>query len=255
MAMGETGLFVSPVRSPDGSEGRPMSTINGRLPWAFTPLMAMAVLALGANPARAYFDLLGWGLGFNQVSPTTDFLNQRALIQGSVGMQQRPSHNPMAGNPNAYFNQIRDNGFVPRFDVRRRRAPSYRPAPTASPGQAEQVQPQPAPAATAPRPVSPLVSFFDASLRLVWPSDAPIGGDLREKRDVSDQASRAVLEETRRQSVASISSVTEARQKLLNYGQPALREIRAMATPRVAEGFHSFLLSLYDSLADAASPR
>ena len=36
------------------------------------------------------------------------------------------SHSPYANNPNAYFNRIRDNGFVSHQDARRRRAPTYR---------------------------------------------------------------------------------------------------------------------------------
>ena len=36
--------------------------------------------------------------------------------------------------------------------------------------------------------------------------------------------------------------------------QPALQLIRSHSTPRIAENFHQFLLSLYDSLAAAANP-
>jgi hypothetical protein len=46
--------------------------------------------------------------------------------------------------------------------------------------------------------------------------------------------------------------VAEARQKLLDYGRPALHYVKAHETPRVADSFHGFLLSLYDSLAQAA---
>jgi len=52
---------------------------------------------------------------------------------------------------------------------------------------------------------------------------------------------------------ASLSTVTQARQKLLDYGRPALKEIRQSATPRIADTFHLFLLSLYESLAQAAN--
>ena len=48
--------------------------------------------------------------------------------------------------------------------------------------------------------------------------------------------------------------MTFAREKLLVYGQPALQVIRSTTTPRIAENFHNFLLSLYDSLAQAANP-
>jgi hypothetical protein len=77
---------------------------------------------------------------------------------------------------------------------------------------------------------------------------------LRAKRDLSDQASLVVLEEIKQHPAASITTVTEARQRLLDYGRPALQAIRAESTPRIADVFHSFLLSLYESLAQAASP-
>ena len=47
--------------------------------------------------------------------------------------------------------------------------------------------------------------------------------------------------------------MTEARSKLVEYGRPALQYIRENSTPRVADTFHLFLLSLYDSLAQAAT--
>ena len=77
---------------------------------------------------------------------------------------------------------------------------------------------------------------------------------LERKARVSDQASLAVLDETLRQSVASLSSVTDARQKLIEYGQPALQDDSAQATPVIADSFHRFMLSLYDALAQAAGP-
>jgi hypothetical protein len=181
-------------------------------------------------------------------------LNQHALTRAAAGRQAPASHSPYSNNPNAYFNRIRDNGFVSHYDVRRRRPPAYQPEPTSSAGQAGRAEGQAAAAAEAREPIPPLGSFFNAAQTLVWPSESPINGELKEKRDRSDEASRAVLEETRRQSAASVSSVSHARQKLINYGRPALREIRAQATPVIADTFHRFLLSLYDSLAQAASP-
>ncbi len=115
--------------------------------------------------------------------------------------------------------------------------------------------PAPSPTAgTAPRPVVPLASFFDGAKRLLWPSDAPVAGDLQQKRDIADEGSLVVLGELQAQGRASIASVADSRQKLLDYGQPALREIRASATPPVAETFHAFLFALYESLAQAADP-
>ena len=100
----------------------------------------------------------------------------------------------------------------------------------------------------------PLASFFDVAKRLVWPGDAPVTGDLQQKRDISDEGCLAVLGEFQARGHASIATVTDSRQKLLDYGQPALQEIRTTATPRVADAFHLFLLSLYESLTQSANP-
>ena len=52
----------------------------------------------------------------------------------------------------------------------------------------------------------------------------------------------------------SMASVTDARQKLLDYGQAGAGvHVRAHETPRIADTFHMFLLSLYESLAQAAN--
>jgi hypothetical protein len=238
-----------------GFEGRPMTRSKWRWPGLLPILLGFTVLGLHPGQARAQWGMgYGWGwgeLGFRYVPSPTDFLNQQALTRGR---QERPSHSPYANNPNAYFNRIRDNGFVSHYDVARRRAPAYQPVRTTAYVPPTRVEPQPAAATAASRPVTPLASFFNAAQELVWPSESPTNGDLKEKRDRADQAGLAVLEETRRQVPASVSSVTRARQKLIDYGQPALQEVRAQATPPIADSFHNFLLSLYDSLAQAAWP-
>ena len=90
--------------------------------------------------------------------------------------------------------------------------------------------------------------------RLVWPKDAPVAGDLQQKRDLTDERCLLVLKELQGQGAATIASVTKSRQRLLGYGQPASQVVRASTTPRVADGFHVFLMELYDSLAQAANP-
>jgi hypothetical protein len=181
-------------------------------------------------------------------------LNKHALNRAALGRPEPTSFRPYANNSNAYFNRIRDPGFVNHSDVRRRQPPVYRQERARSLGQTANgsaaVPPASAPAA--PSPVLPLASFFDASRTLIWPSESPLAGDLRAKRDLSDQASLVVLEETKQHQPASITTVTEARQRLLDYGRPALQAIRAESTPRIADVFHAFLLALYDSLEQAA---
>jgi hypothetical protein len=216
-------------------------------------ILGAAVLGLGSNQARGDWRW-GWGFGgFNYVPSPTDFLNQQALVNAARAGSP-PSNNVYAGNPNSYLNRIRDNGFVPSYDVVRRVPPARRPNPPVSPGERPGGQAPPQTVNTVPAPVVPLPSFFNDARQLVWPSDAPVAGDLKRKRDISDEGCLVVLGEFQMLGRASIASVTDSRQKLLDYGQPALQEIRTYATPRVADTFHLFLLSLYESLAQAANP-
>ena len=246
------------------AEEESMKKDNRRFPSLLVLLVGASLTSLGARPAQAQWEM-GWGMfgGFNTVPSPGNFLNDRALGAANRGIQSRPSHAPLSGNPNAYFNRVRDNGFVPHYNVQSSLPPAYQPASRSSLGLTSNAStsprpapvspaPQPAAAQPAPRPLIPLASFFDAAERLIWPGEAPVDGDLRGKRDTSDQASLVVLNETKRQAVASITSVAEARQKLLDYGQPALQAVRLDQTPRIADSFHQFLLSLYESLAQAA---
>jgi hypothetical protein len=226
------------------------------LPKLFPLVVGIAVLVLGSSPAWAMFDMgFGYGFGMGGFGPSavSGYLNDHALVGAARGMQGVPSRTPLAGNPNSFHNRLRDDGFVSHRDVRRRQPPTYRPEPMASLGNRQVQQPQ-APAVP-PQPDLPLVSFFDPERRLVWPSESPVSGDLRGLRTISDESSLAVLDDTKHTGTASITLVTIARERLLDYGRPALREIRANATPRIADSFHQFMLSLYESLAQAALPR
>lgn len=229
-------------------------------------LLAVLALAMSAAPAQAQFGMgmgmgmgWGWGMGgFNYTSSPSNYLQQWSL-QNASRAGAPASNRPYANSPNAYFNNVRDNGYVPQYEVQRRRRPGQSVAVSTSPGRQQARTPAPAQAPVqvaqaAPKPVIPLASFFDAARKLVWPAEAPVAGDLQQKRDVSDEASLAVLDELKVRSYASLSSAADARQKLLDYGRPALQEIRAHATPRLADTFHLFLLSLYESLAQAAVP-
>ncbi len=156
-----------------------------------------------------------------------------------------------ANNPNSTINHIRDNGFVDRYDVERREAArmrrSSRQFGTASTTQTSMP-------AAAQIPVLPLSSFYNPQNELVWPGDAPTEGELKDKRSVFDKASQEVLSEAKKNGVASMAAVTDARTKLLDYGRPGLQYVRAHDTPRIADSYHLFLLSLYESLAQAVNP-
>jgi hypothetical protein len=103
-------------------------------------------------------------------------------------------------------------------------------------------------------PSLPLASFYNAEGHIVWPADAPKADGLEAKRSAFDVSSQGVLAELKKNNVASIATVTDARQKLLEYGRPGLQYVRTHETPRVADTFHLFLMSLYESLAQAVNP-
>jgi hypothetical protein len=215
---------------------------------AISFLAGGTLLLAGSSTAHAIFDMgMGWGWGFGNVPSPSQYLNDHALVRAARPREGVPPRSPYANNPNAYINRIRDPGFTSHMDVRRRSAPSYRPQRSAS--LANQGAAPPAAQAFAP-----LDSFFDEARKLLWPSDAPNAGELKEKRNISDTASLAVLDETKLRGTASITLVTNARQRLIDYGKPALREIRTNSTAPVADAFHSFLWSLYGSLEQAAGP-
>jgi hypothetical protein len=190
--------------------------------------------------------------GFRSVPSPTDFLNQHALKAAGRGMQGPTQNRAYGPGSNSFHNRSRDPGFVSTGELSRRRFPVSSRTQVASTPKPVAARAEPGRATMANKPAPPLASFFDTMLKLAWPSESPTAGDLAAKRDISDQASLAVLEETRRYQSASLSTVTDARQKLLDYGRPALQVIRNTSTAPIADAFHQFMLSLYDSLAQAS---
>ncbi|HKI16495.1 MAG TPA: hypothetical protein VKA15_01375 [Isosphaeraceae bacterium] len=218
-----------------------------------TVFLALAVSFFAATPAQAQWGMgfgggFGWGFGFHNVPSPTGYIYQKSLVDAGRGYQG-PTRTPYAGNSNAYFNHVRDNGFVERYNVDRRKPSYYRYVPTSARG-----APSCAVAAAPEKPRLPLASFYDQQGQLAWPTDSPTNGDLKDKRSTFDQASLVVLDESKKSGVASMASVTDARQKLIDYGRPALQHVRAHETARLADTFHLFILSLYESLAQAANP-
>lgn len=229
--------------------------------------ICLAALA-GESPVRAQGFGFGWGgMAMPWVPTPTNTVNEFAL-QNAARAGRPPSNNVYANNPNSYINNLRDPGFTATQDARnfpyggsRRAAQIAAARAERSPGDVGRAPAAPAPASTNPtpapapaRPATPVASFFDAAGRLVWPADAPTNGDLKGKRDVSDQAAAAVRREVDAQGWAPIALAAEARQKLLDYGRPALQEVRATSTPGIAQTFHEFLLSLYDAIGAATVP-
>ncbi len=220
-------------------------------------LLIAVVVGLGIAPGRAEAQFgmggmgFGWGFGgFSQVEKPDSFLYSKA-ISDSRRNTHIPSRDAYANNSNSYINHVRDNGFVDRYPVARRDSDYYRYSP---PPQSARSMTPTAMTVTALTPSLPLASFYDPEGRIAWPADAPTAGELKDKRTNFDHSSQAVLAELKKNGVAAIATVTDARQKLLDYGRPGLKYVREHETPRVADTYHLFLLSLYESLAQAVNP-
>ncbi len=217
-----------------------------------------AALALPAGHARGQF---GYGFGFYQPgSMSQQMLDGWALQNGARATMGPVQNNVYAGNPNGYVHRLREPGLLERYDPETRREiesrvgrfshsspPSRRVAAAA---------PAPAPVAAAAPPAAPdvpLASFFDRYQKLVWPHESPVHGDLGPVRGAADLATLAVLNDQALRGLARVTTVTEARTRLVDYGRPALAYMRENTTARIADTFHQFMLSLYESLGQAAT--
>lgn len=208
---------------------------------------------LGAGEASAQYGFAfgpyGWGIGFGFYDPagrTVNALNQRALIRGQAAYAARAGGLDAPATAGSYFSRVRDDRpAYSRRDVATRDPEERRDSPSTE-------APEPEPARPERRGV-PLERFF-AGGTLVWPSEAPVEGDLGAKREASDRAARAVLEQLHDQGFATVGSVIDARARLVDYGKPALALLGQRATPQIAGMFHAFLLLLYDALQQAGSP-
>ena len=212
-----------------------------------------AWLGLGAGPAGAQgfgFGYGGFGYNFHYTPPSVSFLNQHSLATTAAAAASKPQalvapddnygRTPAASLP----------PFSDRYNVESRR--QYLEDRYAL-GQAGDGPPTPAPAPA--RRSHPISSFFAKDGTLVWPIDAPTYNDLGPKRAAADRAALEVLNETANGNAASVAAVTDARNKLLEYGRPALAYARSKESSQTADSFHRFLLSLYDSLGRSATAR
>lgn len=200
----------------------------------------------------------GWGGGGISNYMTLSNINQRSMAAANAAYAERArgpyGTNVYANNPNSYINHIRDDSFTPRFEVSTRRTLDYRAqARSTPPPSTRPTQPAPAPQPEGRR-VLPLASFFSAAGALVWPREAPTEGALASKRGEADEATAGVYREVKDRGYAPVGLVTDARTKLIEYGQPALDYLRQHTTSAVADSYHNFLLSLYDAVGAAAYP-
>lgn len=211
------------------------------------------VASLGNGQARAQYGGyggfgFGWGLG-PQTPASVSFLNDHAVARTHAAAAARPQ--PLR----APLPAPRDFDFFNRYDAatlaamedrvaRRRRTP--RAPVSQSVAQAVADNPRTAP------PIAPLASFFNAMRQIVWPSDSPTEGELAVKRSTSDAKTLDLLKEVEGRGYALIATAVEARNKLLDYGRPALQHARENSTPAISDAFHAFLLALYDSIGQTA---
>ena len=224
-------------------------------------ILPLLVVILGGWAGRTEADF-GFGFGFqNNAYQDTQFLHSWSLQNAAAAAANRPQ--PLT----APRFQVRDEGFLERYDLATREAMVNRVArnPGREMGAVGSTAARPAtPTPRAPRPPQPvaapepspavlLANFFDRDRRLVWPTIAPITGDMGKKQEIADRAILAVLNEYDLQGLAHLSNVTQARERLLDYGRPALDFIRQQTTPAMADSFHVFLLSLYSNVGLAAT--
>lgn len=248
-----------------------------RRAWARRGLIVAALLApgfVGTRPAHAQF---GFGFGFGGMMggggysnmATLNYINSRSEAAASAAYSERArgpfgtgSGNPYQGNANAYVNRVHDDQFFERYNASSRRSIESHVARRPDPSLLNDIppptgpkEPTPPPAqARAPRTVPAFDTFFTPNGVLVWPSNSPAEGELGSKQKDAGQAAAMVFAQVRSQGYAPVGIVTDARTKLVTYGQPALLYLRQKTTPAIADGFHTFLLGLYDSLGQAATP-
>jgi hypothetical protein len=209
----------------------------------------MAWLSADRAQAQGAFGGFGWGLG--PVTPASvNFLNDHAIARvGSVAARQPQ-------NLRAPMPVVRDVEFFNRYDAATRAAMEDRVARNPRRPAARPKQPQPitlADSAPPIRQIPPLSSFFNRMQQIVWPADAPIVGGLAEMRSASDAKTLDLFKEVEQRGFGLVATATEARSKLLEYGRPALQSIRENSTTAVSDAFHSFLLSLYDSIEESTN--
>jgi hypothetical protein len=229
----------------------------------FRRLAMISVIGLvgwtGCGQAQAQWGFdYGFGIGFglgHQTPASVSYLNDHSLARGAAAAASRPQ------SLRAPIPVSRDVDFFNRYDVEtriameegvaRRRFAHRAPTTTTRNQTAPGVSSPPSPP---PRPLIPLASFFDAARRLVWPADAPTRDDFAAKKVASDAKTLELLEELEGKGYARISTAADARNMLLNYGQPALQFLRDTTTPRLSDAFHIFLMSLYDSIGQTTEP-
>lgn len=241
----------------------PMKKTLATLAVSLLALSGRAEAQFGGGYGGGGFGGYGFGFGYNQNAYTdVNFLNSRSLVNSQIAGSNKPQ--PLQ----APQFQSRDDGVYDKYDLTTRESMINRVArdPAQELGTADPsgVLPSGSKPSTGPaKPKGPagpsmphsvhLASYFNKDHQLVWPSVSPISGDFGKKQNAADLAALAVLNEYDMKGLADVTTVTDARQKLLDYGRPALEHVKANSTPALADSFHVFLLALYANIGAAAT--
>jgi hypothetical protein len=155
--------------------------------------------------------------------------------QAEVAYQQANFYRQQAENL-ALANAMKARGLQPKYQT------STGAISTMAAADAAQV------AAAAPT-ANKAPKFLAQDGSVAWPDFATKNKD----RDDVDKAVVKVVAEQKAAGHASVAAVTQAKQKLRDYGHPALRLDRVQSKPKLAKDFARFLNALNDYLSDAAT--
>ncbi|HEV3120982.1 MAG TPA: hypothetical protein VGY53_03730, partial [Isosphaeraceae bacterium] len=103
----------------------------------------------------------------------------------------------------------------------------------------------------APKPPAPGIGIdhlVDKNGKPRWPAGIATDIDLATARTAADEAIVTAFQEYQSKGSASVSSVADAKQKLADYGNPALKRTRARNRAR-AQGLLSYLETLDSALS------
>lgn len=212
-----------------------------------TLCLVLFCVLMAPSLARAQFFGPFFGGGFAPYqSPTEMVQNRRPITQNVGGPDLRPS----TDNSNMYWNRLREPVPVsftttPRTNLR-----------TGNRGidSATTARVKTGSSAAGSGKVSHkqhLLGFFNPDGILVWPTDAPLEGELSGKRATVDAAMQQLKKDLAGFGPPPVSSIVTARNELLAYGRPALAYLREHRSNR-ADSFHAWMLDLYNTLGSLA---
>jgi hypothetical protein len=202
--------------------GGPEATAQVGLPYTDTPTFQSQIDPYGINYNASAMSYGLPGVGVSPWNPIVQAQLNLGLRTARYNMYNAwTASNYQAANlynqqavAQALQNQKMMATMSPRYDVRTQ---------------------EPAPASTAeedrgfkPLPMSQVVTTDG---KVLWPSPAPVNGELGALRQAAEAAVREAAAEFRSGGRATIASVSEAKEQLYAYGRPALRDLNRESRP------------------------